>query len=472
MKRVKKLFAVTIAFVLLLSTVIPAFAFDSSVRESVAIVQVWYQQKDARGEKKLNEGEAMIGWGSCFFVGDNAKEAQYLVTNYHVVQYYYLTGAGEIGDHPVPLATDENGNPIYYSIYGRTKIRVYYNSKDYDEAYPVDANENNDVAIFRLDKPTTQRKPITIQSPTETMVGSEVYAIGYPGLSDNNLADSTSSWDVTDSTVTKGTISRLLTTEGTGTRLVQTDCSINSGNSGGPLVNSNNNVIGINSMTVYDGLKSSSNISYAVNIDNVISLLKKNNIEYKDAAAPAPTTSPDPDNNNDKKPVPDNKLSTGAIIGIAAGVVVAIGAAVAIILVVTKKNKGGSAPAPAPAYNNVPAAGRPGSEGTTILGSNANTTPSGGAYLINLNTNERVAINKPYFKIGKDPARVDYCVKNPAVSRFHASIVTKGGQYFIIDNATTNFTYINGSKIPANREMRIFNGAKITFADEKFEFRI
>ncbi len=468
MKRVKKLLVALLACAMLFSCVVPAMAADtiSSKRESVAIIQLWFHQKFEDNVKRPFE-EAEIfqeDWGSCFFVGEEGEDPQYLITNYHVVSNYYETGAGKLGYYS---GIRYKGNS--YTAYGRVKMRVYFNSKDFVEAYPVDVNKTDDVAIFRLDKPTSQRKPIALLTPDESLVGSEAYAIGYPGLSENTFADSTSSWDVTDSTVTKGTISRFLTTEGTGTRNIQIDCEIKSGNSGGPLVTTAGDAIGI---TSFDVSGASGKTNYAINIASAKALLDRNNIKYTDASKPAPVTTTSADNNNDKKPVPDNKLSTGAIIGIAAGVVVAIGAAVAIILVVTKKNKGGSAPAPAPAYNNVPAAGRPGSEGTTILGSNANTTPSGGAYLINLNTNERVAINKPYFKIGKDPARVDYCVKNPAVSRFHASIVTKGGQYFIIDNATTNFTYINGSKIPANREMRIFNGAKITFADEKFEFRI
>ena len=53
-----------------------------------------------------------------------------------------------------------------------------------------------------------------------------------------------------------------------------------------------------------------------------------------------------------------------------------------------------------------------------------------------------------------------------------ASQVSKNGQYFIVDNSTTNHTYVNDSMIPANVETQISNGAKIKLADEKFEFKI
>ncbi|MBQ6380011.1 MAG: trypsin-like peptidase domain-containing protein [Clostridia bacterium] len=465
MKKTKKLLALVIAVVLIFANIIPVFAFDASSREGVAIIQLWFQGKS--GKKQTNEFEEMFAWGTCFFVGEKGKDPQYLITNFHVVSDYYESGAGKLGWYTFTL----NGEEVY--AYGRAKMRVYYDSKTYDEAYPVEVNKTDDVAVFKLDKPTSKRKPLTLQSPKEDMVGSTCYAVGFPGLSENTFADSTSMWSATDATVTKGAISRLLTTEGTGTRNIQIDCDIKHGNSGGPLMTETSNVIGINTWGTTDSSNGDvEEVNYAINIDTAITLLKRNGIEYDDADKVVTTTkAPTPDDN--KKKNDESKLSTAAIIGIVAAVVVAAAAVVVVIVVLSKKGKSSNAPAASPAQQGG-AVSRPpaGSEGTTLLSGNMNTVANSGACLINLSTNERVAITKPYFKIGKDASRVDYCVKNPAVSRFHASIVTKGNQYYLIDNATTNHTYVNGSMISPNVEIRIFNGAKITLADEKFEFRI
>ena len=69
------------------------------------------------------------------------------------------------------------------------------------------------------------------------MVGSTIYAVGYPGLAENVFADATTTWGPSDVSVTSGSISRLLTTSGTGQMRLQIDCVIRHGNSGGPLVN-------------------------------------------------------------------------------------------------------------------------------------------------------------------------------------------------------------------------------------------
>ena len=94
-------------------------------------------------------------------------------------------------------------------------------------------------------------------------------------------------------------------------------------------------------------------------------------------------------------------------------------------------------------------------------------------YLIRLSTFDRTDVNKPVFRIGKERSYVDYFVQNnSAVSRLHADIITKGNQYFIKDNNSTNKTYVNGVDIPSEQEVEIFDGDEIILANEKFEFHI
>lgn len=139
-------------------------------------------------------------------------------------------------------------------------------------------------------------------------------------------------------------------------------------------------------------------------------------------------------------------------------------------------------PQPQPVYNAAPA----NFGDTTVLGVSAGigetTVLNQGVamgstelrpYLIRTKYNERILIDKPVFKIGKEKSYVDYFVSdNTAISRSHANIIEKGKDYFIIDTNSTNHTFVNGSMIQSNTETPIKPGDMIKLANEEFEFRI
>ena len=118
---------------------------------------------------------------------------------------------------------------------------------------------------------------------------------------------------------------------------------------------------------------------------------------------------------------------------------------------------------------------------TTVLGvgSEAGETTVLGAsqaqiikpYLLRIKNNERIELNKPVFRIGKERSYVDYFVSdNTAVSRSHANIINKDNDFYIVDTNSTNHTYVNGSMIQSNVETKIEHGTKIRLANEDFEF--
>ena len=154
----KKVLTLVMALVFILILSVPALAFDSqAARNSVVVV---YTCLD------LDVGEYGFGWGTGFFIGETGKNPQYLVTCYHVVSDFIEYDAGSL-----TTVYDE-----YYNEYvGRAKIRVYYDSKDYEEAYYVWGDEQKDVAVLKLGNPTSKRVPIALQSPEDSMVGDAVY---------------------------------------------------------------------------------------------------------------------------------------------------------------------------------------------------------------------------------------------------------------------------------------------------------
>lgn len=193
---------------------------------------------------------------------------------------------------------------------------------------------------------------------------------------------------------------------------------------------------------------------------------------------------------NRKIPVP-----LPAIIAIAAAVIILV------IVIIMLKGNGGKKPS---AYDDVssydrgvPVGGGPtpyggdmytgkpdggttvlggGGSDTTVLGgdSGATTVLSGGASygsLTRTRNGERIPITREQFKIGRERSRVDYCINdNTAVGRLHAIIVSRGGSTFVVDQNSTNCTFVNSVRATANQEIRLNSGDKVTFADEEFTF--
>jgi S1-C subfamily serine protease len=146
------------------------------------------------------------------------------------------------------------------------KIEVTFDSGSSKRAKVVGADSRNDIAVLKVDGvsglPTVQ-----LGNSSELTVGDDVIAIG------NALALEGGP------TVTRGIVSGLNRTidtqDGTLTDAVQTDASINHGNSGGPLVNSRGQVIGI--VDAIADPSTNQNVDFAIAIDHakpVIETLK------------------------------------------------------------------------------------------------------------------------------------------------------------------------------------------------------
>lgn len=351
----KRIASSLLAVFLLLAIPLTASAdFDPETRNSVVVVETCLE---------LDAGTVSFGWGTGFFVGEDGQDPTYLITNHHVIEPFLESGEGEL----VQAETTEG------VLTGRSKIRVFYDSDDFEEAYPVAYDEIKDLAVLKLGAATSKRTPLPLCSPTDNMVGSTIYAVGYPGLAENIFADATTTWGPSDVSVTSGSISRLLTTSGTGQMRLQIDCVIRHGNSGGPLVNENGQVLGIAVSSVSD--EEDSSMYYGVNIDEVIPYLKQYDVPYVLQEAGATQSSSETSLAEGTAPAGDTIVvpesveeePEGASGGVPAAVWVVIGVAVAavagvVIFLLLQKGKKTPAqvqpvqpaPAPAPAPQKVP----------------------------------------------------------------------------------------------------------------------
>lgn len=155
--------------------------------------------------------------GSGFIITEDG----YILTNHHVID----------GSDTVTVAT--------------------FDEQTYD-AKVIGYDESSDIAILKVE--ATNLKPVTVGDSDQLRVGDPVYAIGNP------LGELTFS-------LTHGIVSALSRNVKTGSHtmnLIQTDCAINSGNSGGALFNSRGEVVGITNAKY-----SASGFSNEAEIDNV-----------------------------------------------------------------------------------------------------------------------------------------------------------------------------------------------------------
>ena len=134
------------------------------------------------------------------------------------------------------------------------------------EGTVLGADESTDVALIKVDPSQTPGLvPIPLGDSSKATVGEEVVAIGNPLGLDFSLS----------SGVVSATDRELQSPNGaTITGGIQTDAAINSGNSGGPLINAKGQVIGINEQIASQG-GGNEGIGFAVPINTAVQVMEQ-----------------------------------------------------------------------------------------------------------------------------------------------------------------------------------------------------
>lgn len=218
-----------------------SIAVAEKVLPSVVGITVTYQVNSIFGS---STGDAT---GSGIIISEDG----YILTNNHVIS--------------------SESSSSYYAISEATgiKINIYNDSESYD-ATVVGTDAYTDLAVLKIEK--SGLTPAILGNSDNAKVGEFVMAIGNPlGM---------------DYSVTTGVISainREVQSDGTTYFALQTDAAINSGNSGGALVNANGEVIGINTLKLAgNGIEG---IGFAIPITSTTSIVNQL-IEYKEVKRP------------------------------------------------------------------------------------------------------------------------------------------------------------------------------------------
>jgi putative serine protease PepD len=191
-----------------------------------------------------------------------------------VVAIKAVTSGGE--DEGTGIVLNEQGLILTndHVIKGATSLNVDASgsSKKTTSATLVGEEANQDLALIKVDPAGLGLKPLTLASSSSAKVGDTVYAIGTPyGL---------------EETFTKGIVSALNREIAApdGAKIsgaIQTDAALNPGNSGGPLLNEQGEVIGVNSQIASDAAQTegsqpgSTGVGFAISSNTVASVVKK-----------------------------------------------------------------------------------------------------------------------------------------------------------------------------------------------------
>ena len=159
-------------------------------------------------------------------------------------------GSGVVIDRKGRIVTN------FHVVQEASRIEVTLYDKSSYEAKVLGTDRFNDLAILEIDCPAEKLHPVKLGSSDNLKVGQKVLAIGNPfGF---------------EHTLTTGIISSLgrslRTDSGVIENVIQSDAAINPGNSGGPLLNTEGELIGINT-AIYSRSGESAGIGFAVPVN-------------------------------------------------------------------------------------------------------------------------------------------------------------------------------------------------------------
>jgi S1-C subfamily serine protease len=159
---------------------------------------------------------------------------------------------------------DESGYIVtnYHVVAGASDIEVSFSNKESMKATVEGTDRPTDLALLKVDADARAFRPLELGNSEQVQVGDAVVAIGNPfGL---------------ERSITSGIVSALQRTiespaQSPIDRVIQTDASINRGNSGGPLLNAAGQVIGVNTQIATGSTTEEGNVGvgFAVPINTV-----------------------------------------------------------------------------------------------------------------------------------------------------------------------------------------------------------
>ncbi|MDC7280696.1 FHA domain-containing protein [Butyrivibrio fibrisolvens] len=516
MKALKRLCTLIVAMGIALAPVTPVAAADNVVDAETAkqgVVQVNTVIVDDTSEKRLVVG------GTGFIIG-NPEGTEYVITSKDVVnpdqetlaaacQYYGLINGEEATSINLRLATE-------VVIEGDVVLN----------AAILTSSSELDMVVLQLPQPIYTRTPLKLLTnkkydvnnlPYE--VNDAVYALGLPEMV--SFESDTKYYSDQQIQMSFGEITNLGMYEGV--QVIENNTETDFNNYGGPLVDENGYVIGMN-LPKHNGED-----SCALDSTKIAKILDGLGVTYSQVnSAPKAEAEEEVEETEtttqNTKPVvaPKANAKKGIsetmiiVISLVAIFVVVCGVAGLILYIINRDKKDTpkaakakkekkvyngpvfdmdttpknsvkmTAPTAKTPQKSIMAMAQPKAtvsdettvlsavpvnDGETSLLSEDLNAPQNLGTLVRRRTSEKISLSKSNFVIGKDALHSDYCIeKNSSISRKHAMITSGRNGAYIQDCNSTNGTFINGTKIESERAVLLNSGDIIKLSNEEFEY--
>lgn len=395
------------------------------VRKSVVMVYSYLQ---------LTDGQSANVMGTGFAIGEPGQPVEYVVTNGHVVEYGYM------------------GPRVYAEQASAAGVQVYFSAAENDyvtvEVVYYSPSDEKDIAILRLPSPTDKREAVSIKDADAVAIGDTAYALGYPGVASNSQQFNT--FDENDITLTKGIVSKRTKPVWSNYDAFQMDVYINHGNSGGPLVDEQGFLIGINSSGAVDEQGKSEGVNYAITSAELTRILDEERIEYTMAGGGVSWAQP-----------------WFAYVFLPIGVLALAGG---IILLVTSQKNGQGAPVAAGAAAGMGSGKAPARGGRGPVEKRAVLRGVTGKY-----SGQSFDLLKGKVVIGRDPAtcNIVFDKNTPGISGRHCQVVYDPNEdcFIITDLGSSYGTFLgNGKKLTANVAEKLSTGDTFYLCDNANRF--
>ncbi|MCA9349218.1 trypsin-like peptidase domain-containing protein [Candidatus Saccharibacteria bacterium] len=182
-----------------------------------------------------------------------------------------------LADEPVDMSSAEAflSQSETNTIVDAKLVAEDYEAKDLYATVSIDQADftASDVAIIKAD---LQKAPALELATTEPSQNESIVVLGYPGDAENSLVDG----NKLAITVTNGVISSIREAKGSSSKLYQSDADASQGNSGGPAINADGQVIGLLTYRFQDEVSINASKSYIRDIADMISLADENSVSF------------------------------------------------------------------------------------------------------------------------------------------------------------------------------------------------
>lgn len=488
-KKIVRMIIWLLSLIFMIGVLMPlnADAAESLDGAKQGVVQVNLIYKDDENVTHIIDG------GAGFLIGDEEENVEYVITCKHTIEPgrdYIKKALKNFG-----VKKDEIDNKV-----DAVEYEVVVANDVCTSASLYLESDNLDLAVLQLSEKLSNRTMFSLLTSDDGSIGDlpyastdTVYSLGFPAAV--NYEENPAYYNSDQVVMLSGRIMNMHYVNDT--YVITHDIAVGANNCGGPLLNEDGYVIGMNVLSM-DG-----DYYVAVDATEMIDIFDSFGMKYgkltakdiKPVEEPAPRPVVPEQKVIEKQTIPTFIIIIGIVFAVILVVLIVV---VALMLIKQKKadgtikpkkNKKADKEIKKPFSNDISSmssksTGIVNGADTSVLNSQKNDETSvldtsdnlGGTIcrgkLIRKKTGDNIEITKERTVIGKDSLHTDYCIRdNSAISRMHTVIVANSKGVYIEDAQSTNGTFVNGKRLEDGQQVELRGGENIKLGNEEFIFR-